>query len=45
MKQIASKMLLNPDQAEVYKKRRDEIRDDLVVVLLKSEKYNRTNCF
>ena len=34
MKQIASKMLLNPGQTEVYKKQRDEIRDDLVVVLL-----------
>ena len=26
-------MLLNPDQAEVYKKRHDEIWDDLVVLL------------
>ena len=44
MEQIAFKMLLNPDQAEVYKKQHDEIRDDLVVVLLYSEKYNGTNC-
>ncbi len=33
MEQIAFKMLLNPDQAEVYKKRHDEIWDDLVVLL------------
>ncbi|MGA1175717.1 MAG: L-rhamnose mutarotase [bacterium] len=33
MQQIAFKMLLNPDQAEVYKKRHDEIWDDLVTLL------------
>ena len=33
MEQIAFKMLLNPDQAAVYKKRHDEIWDDLVVFL------------
>ena len=33
MEQIAFKMLLNPDQAEVYKKRHDEIWDELVVLL------------
>ena len=33
MEQIAFKMLLNPDQSEVYKKRHDEIWDDLVVLL------------
>tara|TARA_X000000950_G_scaffold152944_1_gene187975 strand:- start:95 stop:412 length:318 start_codon:yes stop_codon:yes gene_type:complete len=33
MEQIAFKMLLNPDQAEVYKKRHDEIWDDLVTLL------------
>ena len=33
MEKIAFKMLLNPDQAKVYKKRYDEIWDDLVVLL------------
>ncbi len=33
MEQIAFKMLLNPDQAEIYKKRHDEIWDDLVALL------------
>tara|TARA_A100001015_G_scaffold136215_1_gene151123 strand:+ start:1573 stop:1746 length:174 start_codon:yes stop_codon:yes gene_type:complete len=33
IKQIAFKMLLNPDQAEVYKKQYDEILHDLVVLL------------
>ena len=33
MEQIAFKMLLNSDQAEVYKKRHDEIWDDLVALL------------
>ena len=37
MKQIAFKMLLSPDQAEVYKKRRDEIWHDLVVLLKDAE--------
>ena len=37
MKQIASKMLLNPDQAEVYKKQYDEIWHDLVVLLKDAE--------
>ena len=33
MEEIALKILLNPDQAEVYKKQYDEIRDDLVVLI------------
>ena len=33
MEQIAFKMLLNPDQAEIYKKRHDEVWDDLVALL------------
>ena len=33
MEQIAFKMLLNPGQAEVYKKRHDEIWDDLLALL------------
>ena len=33
MEKIAFKMLLNPDQAEVYKKQDDEIWHDLVVLL------------
>ena len=33
MEQIAFKMLLNPDQAEVYKKQYDEIWHDPVVLL------------
>ena len=33
MEKIAFKMLLNSDQAKVYKKRHDEIWDDLVVLL------------
>ena len=37
MKQIAFKMLLNPDQVEVYKKQYDEIWHDLVVLLKDAE--------
>ena len=33
MEQIAFKMLLNSGQAEIYKKRHDEIWDDLVDLL------------
>ena len=33
MEQIAFKMLLNPNQAAVYKKRHDEIWDDLAALL------------
>ena len=33
MEQIAFKMFLNPDQAEVYKKRHDEIWPELVDIL------------
>ena len=33
MEQIAFKMLLNPDEVEVYKNQHDEIWDDLVVLL------------
>ena len=33
MEQIAFKMLLNPNEVEVYKNQHDEIWDDLVVLL------------
>ena len=33
MEQIAFKMLLNSNQAEIYKKQHDEIWNDLVVLL------------